>query len=80
MKTSNPITCHVLIATKFTGKHTYRRLVPVEDLQRGAYARFAQVPIFLRAVVRQERHQSGDIHIVVIVEMAEPPGGDATKL
>jgi hypothetical protein len=62
------------------GKETYRRLVPVEDLQWRPDARLPEVPVLLWAVVCQQTHQSRYIHVVVVVEMTEPPVGDTEEL
>jgi hypothetical protein len=62
------------------GKQTYRRLVPVEDLQRRTDARLPEVPVLLWAVVSQQAHQSRNIHVVVVIEVTEPSVGNTGKL
>lgn len=43
------------------------------DLQRRGDARLPQIPVLRRAVVVQQLHQVRYVHVVVVVEMAEPP-------
>lgn len=44
----------------------------VEDLERGADARLAKVPVLLVVVVAQQLHQARHVHVVVVVEVTEP--------
>jgi len=44
----------------------------VEDLERGADAGLAEVPVLLGVEVPQQRHQSRHVHVVVVVEVTEP--------
>ena len=43
-----------------------------KDLERGRYARLAQVPILRWVVVIQHSHQSWNVHVVIVVEVTPP--------
>jgi hypothetical protein len=56
---------------------TYLLLFSIQYLQGSIYAILAQVPGLVRGKVTQLPQQSGQVHVLVVVEVAEPP---ATKL
>lgn len=49
-------------------------MIAIKDIRGGASGRTAQVPVFARVVLLQGLDQPRYVHIVVIVEMAEPSG------
>lgn len=55
---------------------TYRSSVLIYDFQGRLYAWFSEVPIFSRAVVAEEAHQSRYVDVIVVVKVTEP---SATK-
>ena len=48
------------------------RVVPVEDVQGLAYGGLAKVPVLPLVKLSQLRLQSGHVHVLVIVKVAEP--------
>lgn len=51
---------------------THSGLIFINNFQWGLYARLSQIPIFQGIVVAQKTHQSWNVHVVVVIEMAEP--------
>lgn len=43
-----------------------------DDLQGRRYRRFAEVPVLARVIVVQELQQARHVHVIVVVEVAEP--------
>lgn len=52
---------------------THCGLIFINNFQWGLYAWFSQIPVFQGIVVAQKTHQSRNVHVVVVIEMAEPP-------
>lgn len=51
----------------------------VEDLERGADAGLAEVPVLLVVVVAQQLHEPRHVHVVVVVEVTEPPATNTQR-
>lgn len=51
----------------------------VEDLERGADAGLAEVPVLLVVVVAQQLHEPRNVHVVVVVEVTEPPATNTQR-
>ena len=55
-------------------KDSTHLVVFVEDLNGGPDAGLPEVPLGARVEPAEEHQEAGDVHVVVVVEVTEPPG------
>ena len=52
--------------------HLYFRALPIQDVERSPDGRFAKIPVRAGVKLPQLGLQGGNIHILVVVKVAEP--------